>query len=239
MTLGKRIKSCRQNAGMSQEKVASLLGISRQAVTKWEADQSTPNTENLFKLAEIFGTTVDLLLHSGESTELSAAEQMYRLYKFEEKQKCIQKRKKRKKNATVAFITAAAYLSIYLMGRFLWCSSPESSFLGWLTGTTPSGDNSYLYGWLLSSNLFWISMAISAIPALFGKRRFSYITLAAFAAGLLLGILLGPNPAGIPYGQDHYGWAIWGTVYLLSVIAGILAERLIPHSSPVADAEPS
>lgn len=62
MTLGEKIKACRQQAGMSQEKVAELVGISRQAVTKWETNQSAPSTENLFKLAEIFGTTVDLLL---------------------------------------------------------------------------------------------------------------------------------------------------------------------------------
>lgn len=64
MTLGEKIKACRQAAGMSQEKVAELVGVSRQAVTKWEANQSAPNTENLFKLAEILGTTVDFLLTS-------------------------------------------------------------------------------------------------------------------------------------------------------------------------------
>ena len=42
MTVGERIKTCRQNTGMSQEKVADLIGVSRQAVTKWEANQSAP-----------------------------------------------------------------------------------------------------------------------------------------------------------------------------------------------------
>ena len=67
MTLGEKIKACRQDAGMSQEKVAEFLGVSRQAVTKWEANLSAPNTENLFKLAEVFGTTVDFLLASPEA----------------------------------------------------------------------------------------------------------------------------------------------------------------------------
>lgn len=43
MALGDRIKECRQAAHLSQEKVAELLGVSRQAVTKWEANQSAPN----------------------------------------------------------------------------------------------------------------------------------------------------------------------------------------------------
>ena len=86
MTLGEKIKACRQTAGMSQEKVAELVGVSRQAVTKWEANQSAPNTENLFKLAEILGTTVDFLLASREA-ENSPAEQISYLYKMEEEKK--------------------------------------------------------------------------------------------------------------------------------------------------------
>ena len=86
MTLGEKIKACRQAAGMSQEKVAELVGVSRQAVTKWEANQSAPNTENLFKLAEILGTTVDFLLASREA-ENFPAEQISYLYKMEEEKK--------------------------------------------------------------------------------------------------------------------------------------------------------
>ena len=67
MALGEKIRACRQDAGLSQEKVAELVGVSRQAVTKWEANQSAPSTENLFKLAAVFGTTVDFLLASRET----------------------------------------------------------------------------------------------------------------------------------------------------------------------------
>ena len=82
---------------MSQEKVAELIGVSRQAVTKWEANQTAPSTENLFKLAEIFGTTVDMLIAPGESTKQSSAEQIYYLYRMEEAKKAEELRIKRKK----------------------------------------------------------------------------------------------------------------------------------------------
>ena len=62
MTLGERIKNQRTRSGLSQERVAELVGVSRQSVTKWESGQSAPSTEKLFRLAEIFGTTVDMLL---------------------------------------------------------------------------------------------------------------------------------------------------------------------------------
>ena len=62
MALGERIRELRKRAGLSQETLAVQLGVSRQAVTKWEMDQSAPSTENLLKLAEIFETTTDILL---------------------------------------------------------------------------------------------------------------------------------------------------------------------------------
>ena len=63
-TLGQRIREHRRRAGLSQEALARRMDVSRQAVTKWESGQSAPSTENLFRLAELFGTTVDLLLPS-------------------------------------------------------------------------------------------------------------------------------------------------------------------------------
>ena len=120
MALGERIKECRQNAGMSQEKVAELVGVSRQAVTKWEVNQSAPNTENLFKLAEIFGTTVDLLLDSDEGSKQSPAEQIYYLYKMEEEKKSEAKKKQRLNNVKAALLVTMVYILVYLVGRFVW-----------------------------------------------------------------------------------------------------------------------
>lgn len=225
MALGERIKECRQNTGMSQEKVAELVGVSRQAVTKWEVNQSAPNTENLFKLAEIFGTTVDLLLNSDEDSKQSPAEQIYYLYKMEEEKKAEAKKKQRIYNAKAALLVAVVYIIVYFVGRFIWCDFSQSSFIGWLFTTRPSGEHSYLYGWLLSSNLFWYAMAISVIPALFGKSKFSLVTTAAFVLGIIFGMIFGPYPEGAAIGHDHYGWAIWGCIYLLSIVAGILSER--------------
>ena len=223
MALGERMKAYRQQAGLSQEKVAELVGVSRQAVTKWETNQSAPNTQNLCKLAEIFDITVDALL---ENNKQSPAEELYSLYKREKEKALAERRNKRKKNIAAALLITGGYLAVYLMGRLLWCVSSETSLMGWLISAKPAGDKSYLYGWLLSSQLFWIAMAISVAPTLFGKYKFSFVTLAAFIIGLVAGILFGPNHQGAAYGQGDYGWAIWGGIFLLSIVMGILFERL-------------
>jgi len=61
MSLGERIKEQRNKSGFSQEKIAELIGISRQAVTKWESGQSIPSAANLITLAEIFGVPLGAL----------------------------------------------------------------------------------------------------------------------------------------------------------------------------------
>ena len=227
MNLGERIKTCRQKAGMSQEKVAELMGVSRQAVTKWEIGQSAPNTENLFNLAEIFGTTVDFLLSTEEASKPSPAEQIYYLYKMEEEQKKADRDQKMKENLITAMSSALWYIAIYLVGRAIWCDFSESSLLGWLITATPSGNHSYLYGWLLIRNLFWYAMALSVVAGLLGKQKISVITSVAFLLGIVLGIIFGPNPEGAALGHGDYGWAIWGVTYLISIILGILAEHFI------------
>ena len=83
----------------------------------------------------------------------------------------------------------------------------------------------YMAG-LLNKNLFWVSMMVSIIPAFFGKYRFSFTTFSGFGAGLLFGEMFGDNPMGTPFGQGHYGWAIWCGVFLFSIVMGVIAEKI-------------
>ena len=69
MTLGEKIKEQRNKCGFSQEKIAELVGVSRQAATKWESEQSIPCMENLIALAEIFGISLAELTN-GESPDI-------------------------------------------------------------------------------------------------------------------------------------------------------------------------
>lgn len=61
-TIGQRILALRRAAGLSQEALAAAVGVSRQALGKWEADQSLPGLDNLLALAEALHTSCDELL---------------------------------------------------------------------------------------------------------------------------------------------------------------------------------
>ena len=62
MTTGEKIAALRRENNMSQEALGEKLGLSRQAVSKWEADQAVPTMDNLMELSKLFGVTVDTLL---------------------------------------------------------------------------------------------------------------------------------------------------------------------------------
>lgn len=62
MTLGETIQAKRTGRGLSQEKLAELVGVSRQAVSKWELNAAVPDTDKLVPLARALGVTVDELL---------------------------------------------------------------------------------------------------------------------------------------------------------------------------------
>ena len=54
-SLGEALKAHRQQSGMTQEYVAEALGVSRQAVSKWETGAAEPSTSNLLALAKLYG----------------------------------------------------------------------------------------------------------------------------------------------------------------------------------------
>lgn len=66
MKLHEKIYSQRKLKGFSQEELAEKLGVSRQAVSKWETGEALPEITKLKGLAEVFGVTTDFLLNDNE-----------------------------------------------------------------------------------------------------------------------------------------------------------------------------
>lgn len=62
MNLSDKIYSCRKKTGLSQEALAEKLGVSRQAVSKWETAEAIPELSKIPVMAKIFGVTADWLL---------------------------------------------------------------------------------------------------------------------------------------------------------------------------------
>lgn len=74
MDFGDKLKQYRVNEGLSQEQLAEKIGVSRQAITKWETKRGLPDVENMIILAELFKLTLDeLVLAEVKKQEAKAA----------------------------------------------------------------------------------------------------------------------------------------------------------------------
>ena len=66
MIMAEKITMLRKRNGWSQEELAEKLGVSRQAVSKWESGASDPSTTNLMALAKLFGVSAEDLLKEAQ-----------------------------------------------------------------------------------------------------------------------------------------------------------------------------
>lgn len=74
LAMAQRLVDCRKAAGLSQEALAAQLGVSRQAVSKWERSESSPDTDNLIALAALYGVSLDELLYGEAASDADGSE---------------------------------------------------------------------------------------------------------------------------------------------------------------------
>ena len=97
MEFQNRLYDLRKRSGLSQEELANLVGVTRQAVQKWEAGTSRPDMDNLTALARYFNVTLDWLITGHEMESCAAAQNgpvvvenhyHYNSWHYEYKSKC-------------------------------------------------------------------------------------------------------------------------------------------------------
>ena len=74
LAMAQRLVDRRKAAGFSQEALAAQLGVSRQAVSKWERSESSPDTDNLIALAALYGVSLDELLYGEAASDADSSE---------------------------------------------------------------------------------------------------------------------------------------------------------------------
>lgn len=74
LAMARRLVDRRKAAGLSQEALAAQLGVSRQAVSKWERSESSPDTDNLIALAALYGVSLDELLYGEAASDADGSE---------------------------------------------------------------------------------------------------------------------------------------------------------------------
>lgn len=80
MNMANRIQYLRKTKWLSQEELADKVGVSRQAVSKWESEQSTPDIEKIISMSELFEVTTDYILKGIEPVNMTNKKTIYSLY---------------------------------------------------------------------------------------------------------------------------------------------------------------
>lgn len=123
MNLSEKIYSCRKKAGLSQEALAEKLGVSRQAVSKWETAEAIPELSKIPMMAKIFGVTADWLLSEEEDfTTPPPEEDQYNRYHEES----------RKDAATPSWINELPNTASTLFRKYGWLLGVYIAIIGGL-----------------------------------------------------------------------------------------------------------
>lgn len=194
--IAERLATLRRQHGYSQEELADKIGVSRQAVSKWERTESSPDTDNLIALAKLYNVSLDELLgrsassanesepskendkneEDGDTIEIDADELGEQIGKRIEKKVEAKFDKGRDKNAWMMIPVSIIVVATYLILGF----------------TTPRG-------WVVGWTLFLLIPIYSSIVEAFSKkdaRKFAFPVLVAFV------YLLG----GMHWGLWHPYW---------------------------------
>ena len=122
MTIGQKIILLRNSMGISQEKLAELLGVSRQSVSKWESDITYPETDKLIELGKLLDCSMDYLLKE-EVTEKSGVQSVgfaERVEKIGRRIMTDKNKRKAKKILKIVGIILAVILAIDIISMILY-----------------------------------------------------------------------------------------------------------------------
>lgn len=142
MNMADRIQHLRKSKGISQEELADKVGVSRQAVSKWESEQSTPDIEKVILLSDFFDVTTDYLLKgiepvSDNTTEKSDA-RIFSLvgsvFNFIGLVVAIMiwENEQTPSSVAVGLILLAVGIMVFALGQFIGENKEKASFWFWI-----------------------------------------------------------------------------------------------------------
>lgn len=152
MSLGENIQKYRKSLGLSQEELGQKLLLSRQTISLWEKDQTVPTIDNLMRLKEVFGVSVDEILGAAEQSEGEEnTPNEYYTFRFSEAEL-----KELHRSESIAVYKGAvifAFIMAFTFISFIGLSAPDF-LMGMAFGILFIGSVSYIKG-IYNYNKAW------------------------------------------------------------------------------------
>lgn len=178
-----RLVELRKKSGLSQEQLADKLGLSRQAVSKWERAEASPDTDNLICLAKLYNVSLDELLSTDETID-EIAEETKERNEDKEKKESKKMTKMQFANAIVSAVLGGIVLILYLTLGFLYTDI-----------------NFWAVGW----TMFLLVPVVSSVFEAIDKKKFGCFALPLLIAAIYCFL-------GIQFGMWHPHWVMWLTI---------------------------
>lgn len=178
MNIANRIQSLRKSKGISQEELAEQIQVSRQAVSKWESEQSVPELERIVAISEYFGVSTDYIL---KGTVLEDH----------------QPKKDNKSTSQILYVASTAFIFIGLFCGFGGWYSDQTISVVWGSMIIQAiGGAGYFIGRALSSDkpsffITWLNIVISLFMPL--SMLTGILSLLLFKQGDVAPYPLGPG----------------------------------------------
>lgn len=122
MTIGEKILSMRKARGWSQEELAEQIGVTRQAVSRWESDSAKPDADKIISVCDLFGVSADYLLRDLSQASVNESE--------------LNSQKKKQNKITGSQIGGIVLSSLSIVLLFVFV----------LVGATQGGTHEIIYG---------------------------------------------------------------------------------------------
>ena len=117
MNVADRIQALRKQHGMSQEQLADAVGVSRQAVSKWESEQASPDLDKVVIMSDLFDVTTDYILKGIEPVEVQDHKTMADV--IDEKVLTEKNESRLKLIFKVALIVGAVFIAVDLLALLI------------------------------------------------------------------------------------------------------------------------
>lgn len=206
MNLADRIQSLRKTKGISQEELADKVGVSRQAVSKWESEQSTPDLEKIIIMSDFFGVTTDYILKGIEPVPS-------------------EDKKSKELTGKVLFIASSAFIAIGLLCAFGGWYEKQTMGVVWASMIIQAaGIAGYWIGKILSAEkapfyVDWFNIAgIAFMPV---SMMTGYISILIFKRGWIA-----PYPIGIIHS------AVFGLVFFAVLAVSFIFLKRTHSAQP-------
>lgn len=214
--LSQRLYELRKTQNLSQEELADKLGVSRQAVSKWECGESTPDTDNLIKLSHIYGVSLDTLVYGdGQDSHLTDDEQLHDQKQdlktvIEDDEEILEKTDEKIGEAKVELAKKNNLLIRLLLGGIYPCLSVIAFLLWGFCG------NAWYISWTV---LLTVPVWYSAIECVIRRRisHFCYPVLVTFVYLVI----------GMRWGLWHPWWILFVTIPAFYAVAEFIDNVII------------